>query len=286
MSASTLRVLFSWSTLSLLALAACGGGDDVAAPTSAPTLAAGSATVSPPTKPSANEGADRPGPAPTGCGTLAKDKDGFITRNSGKGEYVLYVPKSYNGGPTRLLVGLHGCGDDAYNFATWGINPYDTRGDQDYIGLAVGGETGGSKCWNVNADADKVEAAIADVSKCVYVHQQKIVLAGYSSGGELAYSMALKDATHVAGLLILDSSVSSAGNADQLLAGAARKLDIAHRAHKDDDVYPLDGVEADWAIVKSAGFPLQTSIGPGTHDGTSEDWSGWLLGKMKDWKAP
>jgi hypothetical protein len=70
---------------------------------------------------------DDPGPAPAGCGEIAKDQDGFFTRTTAKSPYVGFVPKSYAGQPTMLVVGMHGCGDNAQNFAGWGVNPYDSR---------------------------------------------------------------------------------------------------------------------------------------------------------------
>ena len=278
----------STSVFCVLFLVACGGSDDsdpVQDPGSqAPTTTQASASVTPPAAPAPVVPVDNPGPKPAGCGDLQKNKDGFFTRTTSKGSYVGYVPASYTGQPMRLVVGLHGCGDSASNFATWGINPYDTRKKQDWIGITVDGASGGGSCWDLKKDVEKVTAAIADISTCVYVHQQEITLAGYSSGGDLGYMMAMKDSKTYAGLLIENSSISSAGNVDSLLSGATRKINIAHRAHKDDQVYKLAGVEADWAKIKAAGFPIETSTVDGTHNGTGADWSGWLLGKSAAWK--
>ena len=105
--------------------------------------------------------ADDPGPAPAGCGSITKDQDGFFTRTTAKSDYVGFVPKSYAGKPTTLVVGMHGCGDNAQNFATWGVNPYKSRGTQGWIGISIGGRDG--SCWDTSNDADKVLSAIADV---------------------------------------------------------------------------------------------------------------------------
>jgi hypothetical protein len=240
----------------------------------------GSSTPTPVAAPAA----DDPGPAPTGC-TMNEDGDGFFTRSSGKGSYVGYVPKGYTGQPTRLVVGLHGCGDEAYNFATWAVAPWGARDSQDYIGISVDGASGGGNCWT-GADAAKVLAAIDDVSKCVYVHQKKVVLAGFSSGGSLAYSVGLSNASRFAGILVLSASLSWTGKADQLLANASWNLNVAHRAHTSDSVAPLSTVKGDWTKLKNAGFPTKTSEVAGGHDGTSDDWTDWLLPQMKTWQAP
>jgi predicted esterase len=195
------------------------------------------------------------------------------------------VPKAYTGAPTRLVVGLHGCGDDAYNFATWAVSPWDSRDTQDWLGISVESPRGGGGCWK-QSDESAVNAAIADMSKCFYVHRQKVVLAGFSSGGELAYGMGMKQSSKFAGLLIENSTLSAAGSPDQLLAGASWKIHVAHVAHDGDDVFPIARVKADWAKLTAAGFPLESTEVDGDHNGTSDDWRGWLLPKMASWKAP
>jgi predicted esterase len=229
--------------------------------------------------------ADDPGPPPTGCGAIPRDTLGFFTRTTSKGSYVGITPKGYSGAPTRLVVGLHGCGDSAYNFATWGVSPWATRDQQDWIAISVGGETGGGKCWR-QSDASIVLAAIDDVSRCFYVHRHEVVLAGFSSGGELAYGMGLTYAARFAGILVENSALSAAGPPAGLLALASWKLPIAHTAHTNDSVFGIAGVRADWATIDAAGFPLHRREMAGGHDGTSADWTGWLLPISASWRSP
>lgn len=243
------------------------------------------ATAPKPTDPAPGPGAkaDDPGPPPSGACSIPKSQ--FVTRSSGLSSYVAYVPKAYDGKPTRLLVALHGCGDDAQNFAEWAAAPYATRGAQTHIAISIDGASGGGNCWSMQNDPAKVLAAIEDVAKCVYVHRQKIVIGGFSSGGMLAYRVGMTNADKFAGILIENSALSSAGNADQLLAGAARKLPIAHTANKGDSVFPISRVRTDWSKTKAQGFPLTSREGEGGHDGTTEDWADWLLPQMADWQA-
>ena len=225
------------------------------------------------------------GPKPTATCTVSKDSSGFFTRTSSQSSYVAYVPTSYDGTkPTRLIVGVHGCGDTAANFAQWGVSPYDTRSTQDWIGISIGGQDG--NCWTASDDV-KVLAAVDDISQCFWVHQKKVVLAGFSSGGELTYRLGLGQASRFAGLLIEDSGLYAANsNPNGLLASAAWKINIAHRAHTSDTVFPLATVQADWAKTTAAGFPLTTSVVAGTHDGTSTDWWSWLIPQSETWTAP
>ena len=229
--------------------------------------------------PGAPKPVDDPGPAPAGCGTITKDKDGFFARTSGAASYTGFVPRSYAGKPTTLVVGMHGCGDTAKNFATWAVAPWDTRGKAEYLGISIGGKDG--QCWDTNADIAKVTAAIADMSTCFYVHQQKVVLAGYSSGGMLAYKLGLSQSARFAGIIIENSGLGGTPP-----TGAAWKINVAHIAHKGDMAFPLSKTEADWAKLEAAGIPLQKSEVEGTHDGTSDDWSNFLLPKIGAWKAP
>jgi predicted esterase len=237
----------------------------------------------PPPPPPPPNPADDPGPKPTGSCSITKDSSGFFTRSG----YVGYVPASYDGtSPVELVVGLHGCGDSAYNFASWGVNPYDTRATQTHIGIAVDGASRGNGCWAMGTDDAKVLAAIDDVMSCFWVHKHRVVLAGFSSGGEIGYRIALMNASRFAGLLIESSAAYTSSNEDTLIANAAWKLNIAHRQHSGDTVFPLSSVQADWAKLTAAGFPLQTEVIAGAHDGTSTDWATWLLPRATSWLSP
>ncbi len=272
-------------------ISGCSGEDENPAPVRAPAETTdpgvGTAPAAPPAAPApapAPPPADDPGPPPVGCPDIKKDGDGFFTRTTSSGSYVGYVPKSYAGKPTRLVVGLHGCGDSAYNYATWAVAPWDSRDTQDWIAIAVDGASGGGSCWSTKNDSPKVFEAIADIRTCFYVHQQEVVLQGYSSGGEIGYALALGNASKFAGLLIEDSGLYATGQADTLLAKATRKIPIAHLTHQDDPVFPIDQVQSDWTKIKAAGFPIQTTVTAGDHNGTSDDWVQWLHPKMSGWK--
>lgn len=272
----------------VVALAAGCSSAEAGGTTSEPALALEPVPAeSPPSPPDATPPAttpasppvDDPGPAPAGCDPITKDSDGFFTRTTAKSNYVGFVPKAYAGKPSILVVGLHGCGDDAMNFATWAVNPWDTRAKQAHIGISIGGKDG--SCWDTNKDADKVIAAIDDVSKCFYVHKQKVVLAGFSSGGILAYKLGLAQSARFAGILIQNSGLGGAQP-----SAAKWKINVAHIAHKDDGNFPLSSVRSDWVKLEAAGIPLQKSEVDGTHDGSSEDWNEFLLPKIAGWKAP
>jgi predicted esterase len=231
------------------------------------------------------------GPGPTQVCPHTPDSNGFFTLTSSASNYVVRLPVGYdaqNPQPQRLLVAMHGCGDTAMNFAGWAAAPFDLRATQNYIAISVGGRD--SQCWNIGTDDHFVSEAIEHVSSCFYVHAHKIVLAGYSSGGGLAYHLAMATTRDYAGVLIENSSLSSgvggAGNVDAALTAAGWPINIAHSARLGDDSYPIAGVQADRVKILAHGFPLQYRELPGDHNGTSDDWAQYLIPKMANWVSP
>ena len=109
-----------------------------------------------PTRPPSDRGsgdhplkpADDPGPAPAGCGDDHEGPGRLTSRaRRRRATTSAYVPKSYAGKPTMLVVGLHGCGDNALNFANLGRQP--VQGPRDaglHIGISIGGKDG--SCWD------------------------------------------------------------------------------------------------------------------------------------------
>jgi len=228
------------------------------------------------------------GPAQT-C-TVNPDASGFFTRTGPNSSVVVRLPPDYsvaNPTPQRLLISLHGCGDTAQNFATWAVVPVALRASQDYIGAALGGRDG--QCWNLSTDAQLVSAAIADIRSCFYVHRKRIVIAGYSSGGDLAYKVATSNSLAYAGLLIenaaLSNAVGGAANVDAVLGSVGWNLNVAHSARIDDANYPIAGVRLDRDKLLAHSFPLVYRELAGTHDGTSDDWT-YLIPLMDEWVSP
>jgi len=231
-----------------------------------------------------------PGPGPTQSCSFSPDSSGFFTLHSAASDYVVRLPVGYETAhprPSRLLVALHGCGDSAANFATWAAAPFALRPRQNYIAMSVGGRDGA--CWNTNSDGAIVAAAIAHVRSCFYVHQERIVVAGYSSGGDLAYKLAMTDSLVYAGALIEHSTMSlvfGSSNVDNVLAAAGWKLNIGHIAGTLDAIYPISTVRSDRDKIVAHGFPLHYSETASDHNGSSSDWDGYLIPLMNKWTTP
>lgn len=217
-----------------------------------------------------------------------KDADGFFSLSSPKSDYWVRLPPTYDATkPTALVFGFHGCGDKARNFATWAIVPYALRASHTYIGASLGGREG--ECWTLSTDTAVAMAALDHLRSCFAVDPKRIVLAGYSSGGAMAFSIGLKNAASYAGILVENSGLSQAvggSNVTTVLVAAAWKLHIGQTARIGDGSYAIAGIRADRDKMLAAKFPLEYRELDGTHDGTSDDWALFLLPKIATWVAP
>lgn len=202
------------------------------------------------------------------------DDNGFFHLNSPEGPYVGYKPDTYNENtPITLFVWMHGCGGIAEG-DMWTICPSKTRANQNYIGVSLGGRDGA--CWEVKDDDKKVLAAIDDVSKHFNIDPRRIILGGYSSGGDLSYYTVFFNADKFAGAIVENTSPfrDTPSKQDQSLATAAWKFNVAHIAHLQDNTYPIAGVRNETEAMKAAGFPLIRIEKNGTHFDEDTDTSG------------
>ena len=228
-----------------------------------------------------------PGPAPTRTPSFTPDGDGFFQLQTAASNlpYTVRLPVGYVATtPWPMVIGLHGCGDNAAHFATWAVVPYDELGIQPYLAVSVGGRDGG--CWDLGQDEAKVLEVVADVRTMFYVHQKKVTIAGYSSGGDLAFYTGIRNAYTFAGILIENSGLPFADQTDNALASAQWKLNVAMTVHTQDDNYPPAVTHADRDKLIAAGFPVQFQEVDGTHDGTSDEWVSYLLPKIAGFVAP
>jgi hypothetical protein len=207
-------------------------------------------------------------------------------------EYWGFVPRSYDGTnqtPTTLLVWMHGCGGQAEADART-VDPGFQEGvEQDWMTLSLGGRDG--ECWAPSVDEAKVMAALADFETHFNVNRQRVLLGGYSAGGDLAYRTGFRNSATFAGLLIENSSPFRDTESTQAesLGAATTKFHIAHLAHTGDDIYPIAEIQAEINATKAAGFPVELIERPGGHSDsqTSADLLTYLLPHIDDgWLAP
>jgi pimeloyl-ACP methyl ester carboxylesterase len=234
-----------------------------------------------------------PIPNPTPVSTVPSNpvpfsKDTALTFTDPQSDYWLFVPDPYDSThqtPTELFVWMHGCGGEGAG-DIYTISPSTS---EQYISLSVGGRE--DTCWDPNVDQSKVLAAIADVETHFNIDRHRIVIGGYSSGGDLAYRTAFYHADMFAGLLAENTSPFRDTGSTQAasLAAASWKFHVVHLAHTEDDTYPIAGVRQETDAMANAGFPIQRIERPGAHydANTDSDMQALLLPHLDDgWRSP
>lgn len=220
------------------------------------------------------------------------DNYGFFRHTAPGCSYLGYKPASYSdSAPMTLFVWTHGCGGQAEG-DMWAICP--NRSTQKYIAISIGGRDGA--CWNADVDYTKILAAIEDVKK--YFNVGKVILGGYSSGGDISYYTAFFHSDKVAGVVINNSSpFLDSGSASQSakLAAAKHKFNVYQMSHTNDTTYKIATVKAELQVMRDAGFPVQFIELPGTHwdsststSGTNYDFAKYAIPLVNDnnWQMP
>jgi predicted esterase len=228
---------------------------------------------------------------------IAFSKETVFTLDSPQSNYWIFVPSSYDDThrtPTELFIWLHGCGGqgsgDIYTISPGGAG-------QSYISVALGGREG--ECWDTapgHTDQGKVLAAITSVESHFNIDPHRVVIGGYSSGGDLAYRTAFYHSNLFAGLLAENTTPfrDTGSTQSASLAAATFKFHVVHLAHTEDESYPIATVRSETDALAAAGFPMQRIERPGTHydnstadSGTDHDLQTLLLPHLNDgWRSP
>jgi predicted esterase len=151
----------------------------------------------------------------TSCGNhFSPIPPGYITRGEAtfkgsngreiKSSFLFSVPHNYN--PKRsfpLIVALHGHGSNSPAFHDLWKSTADTLG---YVLLTPQGENRTEEGIGWGENAERSVLIVMDVvQKSVHIDSRKIYLAGFSSGGRLAYFLGLRYANLFHGIAALSS---------------------------------------------------------------------------------
>jgi poly(3-hydroxybutyrate) depolymerase len=284
-------------TVGRLRVAAPGADGPPPRPTPTPTQTPAS-TPSPVLSPT-----PAPTPTPTPASSVPTDPipftpDTVLPPGAGR-TYWTYVPAAYDAThatPITLLVWSHGCGGQSAG----DIDTVSPGGGQSWISIAVDGREadaqGNGGCWDPNSDSALLLAAIANVKTHFNIDPRRVILGGYSSGGDLSYRTAFYNSTMFAGVLAENTSPfrDTGSSQSASLAAATFKFHVVHVAHTEDAEYPIAGVESETDAMTAAGFPLTLIKRPGTHydpdtatTGTDHDLRTYLLPHLDDgWLSP
>jgi len=196
----------------------------------------------------------------------------FLHRIDG-GAYWGWVPAGYDdtgNTPSALFVWLHGCGGrNEFDIESYAPDPTDT-----YVMVAPAGAEG--ECWSPpgsGADEAIVTRTIADAVTHFGVDPGRIVLGGYSSGGDLSYRYAYHHSAAIEAVLVANSAPfeDTGLSAAEAIAAATTKFRVVHLAHVGDDAYPIDDVREELQILVDNAFPVTKIERPGSHYDANTD---------------
>jgi poly(hydroxyalkanoate) depolymerase family esterase len=129
-------------------------------------------------------------------GVLGQFIDGRYTDDIGSRDYKLYVPSTYQGQPSPLIVMLHGCSQNPDDFAAGtGMNGLAEEWNCLVVYPAQTQQANASRCWNwfnaVDQQRGQGEPAILagltqDIMARYAIDPARVYVAGLSAGGAMA----------------------------------------------------------------------------------------------------
>lgn len=123
------------------------------------------------------------------------------TAPTGSLQYQLFTPAGYKRGKLPLLVMLHGCNQDANDFATGTRMNEQAQRHGFIVAYPIqAARANGAKCWNWYEAAHQQReqgepAIIADLTRHLMAHHtvptDQVFIAGFSAGGAMAATLAV-----------------------------------------------------------------------------------------------
>lgn len=133
-------------------------------------------------------------PAPETRGATGEFLRATLATDAGSLDYKLYIPAAYCGQPLPLVLMLHGCGQDADDFAR-GTDMNRLADEMDCLVAYPEQSAGNGRCWNWFDEAHHHRgrgepALIAGIARQIMdeyaVDAGKVFVAGLSAGGAMA----------------------------------------------------------------------------------------------------
>lgn len=200
---------------------------------------------------------------PPATDAASRLESGLFTVPAGDTNHVLFRPLHYEAGYAYpLIVWLHGEGEDERQL----LRIMPSVSSQNYVavaprGMPLSGADGSERCgfgWQPReARAPQAEERVLHgielaAERC-HIARHRVYLAGFDTGGTMAFRLALKRPEWFAGVLSLGGAFPRGGTPlGNLLA--ARKLRVFLAAGRFSQTYRDDAVCEDLRLLHSAGL--------------------------------
>lgn len=217
--------------------------------------------------------------ATVNCSPIAPTLGNITSYGDATGTYWVHAPDDGSGGAWKVLIWLHGCGGLSSG-DVW--TPADGfRSHLHYLTIAPDGAEGG--CWDPSgADPRTNIVRVLRTRESVVAHfnvdPKRIVVGGYSSGGDLAYPAVFFHSKLFAGVLSTNTAPfrDTGFTPTSLLNAASRKFPAFHVGHTGDATYPRTTVDLELDQMASRGHPIGRLWKAGTHwDNPDTTWNTW-----------
>jgi phospholipase/carboxylesterase len=158
-----------------------------------------------------------------------------------------------------LLIWLHSGGGDERQLAR--VMPLVSM--RNYVGLAVRGPVAGDLrgyCWPQTAEAiaaaeQRIIEGVEQACEKYHIHNRRIFLAGYQSGGTMAYRVALRNPQRFAAAVSIGGAFPQ-GERPLARVTQLRKFPLLLAHCRDSQDYPLDRVCQELQLFHSAGLAV------------------------------
>jgi phospholipase/carboxylesterase len=196
----------------------------------------------------------------------------------------LFAPLHYEANYAYpLLVWLHSAGGDERQLAR--VMPLVSM--RNYVGLAVRGPVAAPRrgfAWPqtteaIDAAEQRILESIDKACERYHVHRQRVYLAGYESGGTMAYRVALRNPARFAAAVSIGGSFPQ-GNMPLARLTQLRKFPLLLAHCRDSQNYPVDRVCEELRLFHAAGLAVTLRQYPCGDELTTQmlhDLDVWLM---------
>ncbi len=208
-----------------------------------------------------------------------------VRKPAPSGDTVSYfAPEGYESNYAYpLLVWLHSAGGDERQLAR--VMPLVST--RNYVGLGVRGPVAGERrgyAWpqtaeSIDAANQQVAEAIARASERFNIHSGRIFLAGYQSGGTMAYRIALRNPERFAGAVSFGGPFPE-GQMPLIRLAQIRKFPLLLSHCRDSQTYPIDRVCQELKLFHAAAMCVTLRQYPCDDEMTTQmltDLDRWLM---------